>query len=84
MDGLLRMLPGSHRADMVQAELPRLEQGVQRSGTPVAPTITEAREMVLSLLWIVTLTAPLVALKLSDGRAALSKPVSKSRCFARG
>ena len=35
--------------------------------------------MVLSLLWIVTLTAPLIALMLSAGCTALPKPVSETR-----
>ena len=35
--------------------------------------------MVLSFLWIVTLTAPLIALMLSAGCAALPKPVSETR-----
>jgi hypothetical protein len=34
--------------------------------------------MVLSFLWVVTLTAPLIALMLSAGSAALPKPVSET------
>ena len=33
--------------------------------------------MVLSLLWVVTLTAPLIALMLSAGCTALPRPVSE-------
>ena len=36
--------------------------------------------MVLSLLWVVTLTAPLIALMLSDGCTALPRPVSEVGC----
>ena len=78
MDVLLRMLPGSHRWDVAQSELPRLDRTAQRSSIPVTPRIMEAREMVLYLLWVVTLTAPLIALMLSAGCTALPRPASET------
>ena len=77
MDVLLRMLLGSRRWDVAQSELPRRDRAIDRSRIPVTPRTMEAREMVLSLLWVVTLTAPLIALMLSAGCTALPRPVSE-------
>jgi hypothetical protein len=78
MDVLLRLLLGSHRWDFAQCELLRLDRTAQRSGIPVTSKTMEAREMVLYILWIVTLTAPLIALTLTAGCTALPRPASET------
>ena len=78
MDVLLRLLLGSRRGDVAQRELPRLDRTAQRSQIPVTSKTMEAREMVLYLLWIVTLTAPLIALTLTAGCAPLPRTASET------
>ena len=77
MDEWLRMLRGFRRWDIVKGELPRPDRAVQLSSIPVGPTITEAREMVLSLMDRDPYAA-LVALMLSAGCAGLPRPVSET------
>jgi hypothetical protein len=77
MDVLLRMLLGFHLWEIAQSEFRRVDRAVDRSSIPVTPRTMEARDMVLSLLWVVTLTAPLIALVLSAGCTALPRPVSE-------
>jgi hypothetical protein len=78
MDVLRRLLLGSHRWDVAQRELLRLDRAAQRSRIPVTSKTMEAREMVLYILWIVTLTAPLIALTLTAGCTPLPRPASET------
>ena len=82
MDVLLRLVLGSRRADIAQRELLRLDRTARRSQNPVTPRTMEAAEMVLYLLWIVILTAPLIALTLTAGCAPLPRTASETRFVA--
>jgi hypothetical protein len=79
MDVLLGMLKGFHRWNFAQSDLLRPDRAIDRPGIPVTSRTMEARKMVLSLLWVVTLTAPLIALMLSAGCSALPRPISEAR-----
>ena len=78
MDVLLGLLLGSHRGDVAQRELLRLDRTAQRFSIPVTSKTMEAWEMVLYLLWIVTLTAPLIALTLTAGCTPLPRTASET------
>ena len=79
MDVFFGMLLGFRQWDVAQTDLPRLDRAIDRPGIPGTLRTMEARKMVLSLLWVITLTAPLIALMLSAGRAALPRVVSEAR-----
>jgi hypothetical protein len=74
MDVLLRLPLGSHRGDGALRELPRLDRTAEGLSIPITSEAREAREMVLYLLWIITLTAPLIALTLTAGCTPLPRP----------
>jgi hypothetical protein len=78
MDALLRLLLGSHGWDVARRELLRLDRTGQRSRIAVTSRKMEAWEMVLYLLWIVTLTAPLIALTLTAGCTPLPRTASET------
>jgi hypothetical protein len=82
MDGMLRMLLGSHRWDVAQRAYPRVDRAVDRSSIPVTPRTMEARKMVLYLLWLLILSAPLIALTLTAGCTPLQRTVSETRFVA--
>jgi hypothetical protein len=77
MDVLLGLILGSYREDVAQRELLRIGRTAQRSRSPVTPKTMEARGMVLYLFWIVTLTAPLIALTLTAGCTPLPRTASE-------
>src|SRR5271163_3373473 len=78
MDVMLRRRLGSPLRDVVERELLRLDRTPERSESPVTSKTMEAREMVLYLLWILTLTAPLIALTLTAGCAPLPRTASET------
>jgi hypothetical protein len=82
MDATLRMLLGSQGWDVAQREYPRLDRAVDRSSIPVTRRTMEARKMVLYLLWLLTLSAPLIALALTAGCTPLQRTVSETRFVA--
>jgi hypothetical protein len=73
MDVLLGLLLGSYRGDIAQRELLRIGRTAQRPTIAVSSRKTESRQMLLYLLWFVTLTAPLIALTLTSGCTPLPK-----------
>jgi hypothetical protein len=84
MDVSIGMLPGSPRWDIFPRDLWRFDGIVDWSGIPITLRKREERGMVLSFLWVVTLTAPLIALMLSAGCSAVPRPVSEVRYVATG
>jgi hypothetical protein len=84
MDVLLGVKPGSHWREVARPKLSRINPAAQRSRNPVSSRTKEAREMVLYLFWIVTLTAPLLALALSTGCTPLPRAAFETRFVATG
>jgi hypothetical protein len=78
MDVLLRLLLGSHGWDVAQRELLRLDRTGQRFKSPVTSRTMEGWKMVLYLVWIMILTAPLIALTLTAGCAPLPRTASET------
>jgi hypothetical protein len=82
MDVLRRLLLGSHRGSAAERGMLRLDRTAGRSRIPVTSNLVEAWKMVLYLLWIVTLTAPVIALTLTAGCTPLPRKASETRFVA--
>ena len=84
MDVLLRLKPGSHCREVAQRKSPGIDPAAGRSRKPVSSRTVEAREMVLYLFWIFTLTAPLLALAITTGCTPLRRATFETRFVATG
>jgi hypothetical protein len=82
MDVLLLPLVGMRRWEMAERQLLRLDRSIQWSNSPAMSRTEKEGTMVLYLFWIVTLTAPLIALALSAGCAPLPRKASETRFVA--